>query len=228
MAHILSQSLNRSSFSESENEELNTRPRKDGVIVAGEVDTRPRKDGVIVAGELNTRPRKDGVIVAGEVPESDEDELFEDATDKTPPTPTLSMSPKRISGQRTGTNEYQSLLHRRLRERNERLHKELVSLTRIPYRESIRMVEESSTCASKSRRILADSSDQLKRLRDDVYLLRVAFDRLLINSSSLPRFKTSQDERGNGTVANQGGRLATVDGTSSIDRRSSVDEDLKQ
>lgn len=188
MAHILSQSLSRSL--ESENE------------------------------ELNTRPRKDGVVVAGEVPESDE-ELFEDASDKTP---TLSMSLKQIPGQR---NEYQSLLHRKLRERNERLHKELVSLNRNPYRESIRLVEESSTNASRSRRILSDSSDRLKRLRDDMYLLKVAFDRLLINSNSLPRFKTFQDERGNDTVANQDRRLVTVDGTSSVDG-SSVDEDLKQ
>lgn len=200
MAHILSQSLSRSS--ESENE------------------------------ELNTRPRKDGVVVAGEVPEESDEELFEDASDKTP---ALSMSPRRIPGQRKGMNdEYQSLLHRKLRERNERLHKDLIRLNRNPYRESIRMVEESSTGASRSRAILSDSSDRLKRLRDDIYLLKVAFDRLLINSSSLPRFKTFQDERGNGTVANQGGGLVTIDGTSSVDGTSSihgknsVDEDLKQ
>lgn len=177
MAHALSQSL-AGSLSGSENEEINT---------------------------ARTTFSMDGVIVAGEVPESDDEaeELFEDATDKSPSSPpSLSPKPslpKSIHSQRKESiqrknEEFQSLLHRKLREQNERFHKELIALNRNPYREAIKTMDETSSSASRSFKVVEDCSIRLKRLRDDLYLLKVSFDRLLINSSGIPRLKTLENE----------------------------------
>lgn len=154
--------------------------------------------------EINTAKspyRQEGVIVAGEVPESDDDEaeeIFEDAIDKSPfsspPPEQLVQKVVRNEPVRRRNDEFQSLLHRKLRERNERFHKELVTLNKNPYREAIRTMEVTHSNAAKSLKVIEDSSLRLKRLRDDVYLLKVSFDRLIINSSSLPRFKTKETE----------------------------------
>lgn len=180
MAHVLPQSLDTGSFSGSENEEINT--------------SKSRVDDGTLPCEIS---KSDSEDEAGEI--------FEDATDKSPSSP----SPKQLlpnliaftrpSVDKKETDQYHSLLHRKLRERNDRFKRELIALNRNPYKDAVRTVEECCSTAARSLNVMKDSSLRLKRLRDDMYLLKVAFDRLLINSSVLPRFKSNQESEFDGS-----------------------------
>lgn len=142
--------------------------------------------------ELNTSMRfqmtagKSGVIVKGEAPESDEDEVpdenFDDSQEilgKTDSKPGSPVAPV--------VSNYQSLLNRKLREKNEILQRELVELASNPYKEATREIEGLTQKLGKSQKTIQDVSVCLRKVSNDMACLRNILKEL--NQKALPKIR---------------------------------------
>lgn len=164
--------------------------------VAGESSDSDAEIDTSSGNEIKIHSAKEAVVVLGEAPESDEDD-FMDAVDTTardlghlhvtfedPPSPTIEL---------IGDNgiRYNTILHRKLRDKNELLRKELISVACNPYNDATREIKSITGNLMRSQKMVQGVSSTLRRVSRDLLMLEDSLNQLKAAKSRLPQINTS-------------------------------------
>lgn len=130
---------------------------------------------------------KGAVVVLGEAPESDDDINFAedslealsksrtvigiDSSGHYPPPPPTPVNASEAASDSTNGLKYNTILHRKLREKNEHLKKELMAIACNPYNDATREIKTLTQQLIKSQRMVQGVSTTLRRVSRDMIQL---------------------------------------------------------
>lgn len=183
--------------------------------------------------EINTTVRgpSGAVIVAGEAPESDEEFDDDDYDDQRspPPPPTPSRGPRSL-GSDCGDEaiHYNSLLHKKLREKNEQLRKELSDLACHPYNSATKEITHITNQLVKSQKMVQGISATLRKVSKELFMLEDTIEAVRIDKNFRGSFKTdspAKNRKESQRIYEENG--SDSDLTPSIDSSSTVETTSK-
>lgn len=106
------------------------------------------------------------VLVDGEAPESDEDEALE----------ALPVAEKEVQSQTA--DRQQDVLHRKLREKNQLLRRQLKAISLKPYTSAVHAISTLNQQMLVSGRLIEDADVKLKKMSADMKCLSVCMNHL--------------------------------------------------
>lgn len=129
-------------------------------------------------------------VVLGEAPESDEDELYLNEEPETPPSPSPEYphTNEADSDRKSIDPNRDSLLHRKLREKNEFFREELVKMACQPYINATKEIDCLTQQLVKSQKMVVNVSCGLRRIARDLMQVENTLDALNVNRKHIPKF----------------------------------------
>ncbi|RWS30609.1 hypothetical protein B4U80_02984, partial [Leptotrombidium deliense] len=121
--------------------------------------------------------------------------------------------------------KYDSLLHRKLREKNEQLKQELLNIACLPYNNATKEIAAITQQLVKSQKMVQNVSSSLRRCSNELTLIEGTLDSIRANKSMLPKFVNQMKKTTNAGVKEQPGAYPNADesvstSTSSLDENS--------
>ncbi|RWS04656.1 biogenesis of lysosome-related organelles complex 1 subunit 3-like protein [Dinothrombium tinctorium] len=189
--------------------------------------------------EINTSNA--AVVVLGEAPESDEEieertadeeiDLNDDRNHLSPPTPTPETNTASADGYRRGVTQdycdnalkYDTLLHKKLREKNELLKQELLNIACLPYNNATKEINSITQQLVKSQKLVQNVSSSLRRVSKELYQLENALDSIRANKKLLPKFVDQFKRPASGVGKNSSTTLSGSGDDSPSTSSSSID-----
>lgn len=110
------------------------------------------------------------VLVEGEAPESDEDDMGEDAAEQ--------LDQNVMQRSVNCKNRYPDLLHKRLRDKNQMLHRNMRDIIRMPYVNAITSIKSLKDRMHVPVKTIENVSSNLRKLSSDVKCLTVCMRHL--------------------------------------------------
>ncbi|XP_074603197.1 uncharacterized protein LOC141856697 [Brevipalpus obovatus] len=132
-------------------------------------------------------------VVLGEAPESDEDELYlNDDAPETPPSPSPDYTSEDFERRRTAdSSRGDSLLHRKLKEKNELFREEIVKMACQPYVNATKEIDCLTNQLIKSQKMVVNVSCSLRKIARDLMQVENSLDALNLNRRHIPTFTDS-------------------------------------
>jgi hypothetical protein len=137
-----------------------------------------------------SQERAEDVVYIGEAPESDEEDFevnFNSIFPESPPSPSLDTGDEVKLKRSSKVNpKYDTLLHRKLREKNEKLKEELINIACQPYLNGSREIQSLTHQLIRSQKTVQEISSNLRKLSKDIINLEATIDSLQSNCQTLP------------------------------------------
>lgn len=135
-------------------------------------------------------------VVLGEAPESDEDDLYLNEDPETPPSPSpeYAHNANDDESDRKSVDPYRdSILHRKLREKNQVFREELVMMASQPYLNATKEIDTLTQQLVKSQKMVLNVSCGLRKIARDLMQVENTLDALNVNRKHIPKFNDTND-----------------------------------